>query len=466
MLEALIAFALRAEAEPQRTAIVDAGGRVSYGELLFSVKGMAAWAADLPQIVGILAPKTRQSLVWHLALAWAGRTVVPLPEFFSPSQLAHLIDDAGLSVVVTPAEMVERVLSLGVAAVSPQYATSLLALPVGGARWIIYTSGTSGRPKGVMLGESQMDASIKALAAAVEASPEDRMLSVLPFALLLELVAGMALPLAAGASIALCPDPRRMAEAAETFNATATVLVPEMLAGWVAGLEGQGLSGPSGMRFVAVGGAPVPPRLAERAWALGLPVHEGYGLSECCSVVAVNRPGQRQAGTVGQPLPGVSVTIEDGEIVVGGPTVMAGYLGGAVTGHQCRTGDVGRFDPQGRLIVDGRKDDMIVTAKGRNIHPEWIESMLLADLRIGRCAVLNGGDHPRAVLVPSDPQLQGADDAAIQSLVLDLTAAAPDYARPRRNLVLPDTLLRQHDLITGNGRLRRRAITAYLESLQ
>src|SRR5471032_2120924 len=112
----------------------------------------------------------------------------------------------------------------------------------------------------------------------VDATAEDRMLSVLPYALLLEQVAGIAVPLSVGASIALCPDPQSLPVAAESFSPTATVLVPEMLAGWVKWLERSGRRSPASLRFVAIGGAPVPPRLAERAWALGLPVHEGYGL--------------------------------------------------------------------------------------------------------------------------------------------------------------------------------------------
>ena len=463
MRKVLNAIASRAQAEPQRPALFDGSGPMTYGELWAAVRRTAAWAQSLPATIGLLAPKDRHAVVWHLALAWAGRTVVPLPDFFAPAQLAHMAEDADIAAVVTTPAFAELAQSLGRPVLLPAAGEPDPGEPVGGARWIIYTSGTTGRPKGVVIGEAQLDSSVTALALAAAAGPADRMLSVLPFAMLLEQVAGIALPLAVGASVVLCPDPRDLAQAAERFAPTATILVPELLSAWVAGLEQAGRRAPATLRFVAVGGAPVPPALAERAWAVGLPVYEGYGLSECCSVVALNRPGERCAGTVGRPLPGVEVAIEDGEIVVSGTTVMAGYLGGAAASGRHRTGDLGRFDAVGRLVVEGRRDEVIVTTTGRNIHPEWIETMILADPRIARCAVVDGGSHPRAVLVAASPDLADADAATVDALVAGLTAAAPDYARPRANRLVPEAMLHRQHWITANGRLRRRSIAAYFK---
>ena len=461
MHDVLTAFAGHARREPHRPAILDGLGCVSYGELLDSVRHTAAWASALPSTVGLLAPKNSQAIIWHLALIWAGRTIVPLPEFFSRPQLAHLIQDAGIQTIVSAPELADIAKSICPNVVTPHHAPHPLAEPVGGSRCIIYTSGTTGHPKGVVLGERQLDASVQAMVEAVGATAQDRMLSVLPFALLLEQIAGIAVPLSVGAAIILVSSPQSLPMAAETFAPTATVLVPAMLAGWVDWLEQHGKRAPASLRFVAVGGAPVPPRQAQRAWSLGLPVYEGYGLSECGSVVAVNRPDARIAGTVGRPLPGVRVTIEQGEIVVSGPTVMEGYQGGQPTMQRWRTGDAGRLDNAGNLIVDGRLDDVIVTSTGRNIHPEWIESMLLADSRIAHCAVVQGGSHPRAVVVPSQAPTTWTDD--LDAAVAKICDEAPDYARPRNCVVMSEVELAQHSLITSNGRLRRRAISAYLE---
>ncbi len=462
MREALNAFARHAGADPGRIALIDADGALSYGALLAAVRGTAAALTGERGAVGVLAPKTRQGVIWLLALAWAGRRAVPLPEFFSAEQWAHLAADAALSAVLAPPEAA-AVAALGLPSLQPLAAGSGPEAPVGGASWVIYTSGTTGRPKGVLLGERQLDASIAALAEASGGGADDRMLSVLPFALLLELVAGLALPLSVGASVVLCAEPRQMVRTAALHRPSATVLVPDLLAAWVAALDAGQAPRPEGLRFVAVGGAAVPPRLADRAWALGLPVYEGYGLSECCSVVAVNRPGARAAGTVGLPLPGLAVSIERGEIVVRGPTVMEGYLGGTPARGCRHTGDAGYFDAEGHLVVEGRIDDVIVTSAGRNLHPEWIEAMLLEDPRLARCAVVAGGSHPRAVLVPARQDLLSA--AEVEPLVARLTAAAPDYARPRRNLLMSDADLLHRGLMTGGGRLRRRAIAAYLETL-
>ncbi|MDR3517731.1 MAG: AMP-binding protein [Azospirillaceae bacterium] len=478
MFEVLTAFMGHARHRPHHPAILDAGGCLTYSELADAIRRTAAGIDSLPDKVGLLAPEDRRGIIWYLALAWAGRTIVPLPGFFSTAQRAHIIHDAGLKTVIAAPEEADKVRMGACAIVTPGVGSALSATPSRENRCIIYTSGTTGRPKGVVLGERQLSASVTALIEAADASGDDRTLAVLPAALLLEQIAGIAVPLSVGASIMLCPDPHAIATAAATFAATTTVLVPDLLSAWVGVLERLKQRAPASLRFVAVGGAPVPPRLAERAEAVGLPIHEGYGLSECCAVVALNRPGDRAVGTVGRPISGVSVTIDRGEIVVAGATVMDGYHREPTGDASCdgtipelpmasppavwRTGDAGHIDGNGRLVVAGRIDDVITTSTGRNIHPDWIEQMILRDPRIRRCAVIDGGSHPRAVLVPGAESLSHATAAEIEALVAALCADAPDYARPRANLMISETALVQQGLITANGRLRRWAIAATL----
>jgi long-subunit acyl-CoA synthetase (AMP-forming) len=192
-----------------------------------------------------------------------------------------------------------------------------------------------------------------------------------------------------------------------------------------------------------------------------LPVYEGYGLSECCSVVTVNRPQSRRAGTVGKPLPGIKVDIDEGEIVVSGPTVMTGYLEGPELAGEWCTGDLGHFDDDGFLVVTGRKDNVVVTAAGRNVSPEWIEQAITADPRVGRCIVVGHDGELVALLVPRDAAL-GRDVAAIDELVTNAVRGLPDYAKPKRHLVLSEQEFKQHDLMTANARPRRREIAAYV----
>ena len=159
---------------------------------------------------------------------------------------------------------------------------------------------------------------------------------MLPLPLLLETICSIFIPAMLGAYVHFDTvlaekigrgDAKGISGAFDLKQPTTSVVVPQLLKQWVGELQAAGNRAPSSLRFVAVGGAPVPQQVAEKAWKLGIPVHEGYGLSECCSVVAVNRPGERCSDTVGRPLSGLDVSIDDGEIVVDGPSITDGYLG-------------------------------------------------------------------------------------------------------------------------------------------
>jgi long-subunit acyl-CoA synthetase (AMP-forming) len=256
-----------------------------------------------------------------------------------------------------------------------------------------------------------------------------------------------------------------IAQAFGAYRPTTSVLVPQMLKHWVAELQALGQTAPSSLRFVAVGGAPVPRQIANAAWRLGIPVHEGYGLSECCSVVAVNRPKERRPGTVGQPLSGLSVSIDDGEIVVDGPSITDGYLGQGAANKPWRTGDLGEIDRDGFLTVHGRKDSLLVTAFGRNVSPEWIETMLLADPRIALCVVTGHGEaHLTSLLIPSPAGgawFATATQAEILELLSDRCSEAPEYAVPREYVVISFEEALNNQLIS-NGRPVRKKIGKFV----
>ncbi len=458
MREVLDALAATARRDPERLAITDAQGAMTYGELAAAVGGLCETLAPTPPVVGLLMPRDRRHVAADLALAALGRTIVPLPEFFAPGQWRHIAADAGLGAVVTVPEFRDRLAALPVPLRLAEAGAPGAMPEPRESRRVIYTSGTTGAPKGVVLSEANLAASLAGLAAAADASADDVHLSALPFSLLLEQLAGVLLPLQLGARIHIAASPRSVPVEAEACRATTSVLVPELLAGWIGWLLQSRSRAPATLRFVAVGGAPVGEALARAAWNLGLPVHEGYGLSECGSVVAVNRPGARRPGTVGQPLDGVSVTVEDGEIVVRGPTVMAGYLGGPPANHVWRTGDCGRVEPDGSLVVLGRKDDVVVTANGRNVHPEWIEPMLLAEPSVRACAVIGGERGLLAAILPA-----AAKPTDWRRLVRRATAAAPEYARPGEIALLTPAEAETHALFTADGRPRRRRIAQFLK---
>lgn len=465
MREVLHAIHATASRAAHRIAITDAQGALSYGELAAAIAATAQALAVTPPVVGLLMPRDRRHAAADLALAALGRTIVPLPDFFSPGQWRHMIVDAGVAVVVTTAEYRDRLIGLDVPVLVLEHPVSAPWPEPLPSRRVIYTSGTTGAPKGVVLEESALAASLNGLERAAAAGPADVHLSVLPFALLLEQLAGVLLPLKLGARIHIAATPQAAPAEAEQVGATTSVLVPELLAGWVAWLRRTGRRAPATLRFVAVGGAPVGEALADEAWSLCLPVHEGYGLSECCSVVTVNRPGERRPGTVGRPLDGVRVDIEDGEIVVRGATLMTGYLGGRATDGVWRTGDCGRMLPDGTLLVLGRKDDVVITANGRNIHPEWIEPMLLADPGIRACAIVSGHAGLRAAVEPA-PDAAGLSPAQWLPRLQVLTQSAPPYARPAEVAVIAPAEAQAHSLFTMDGRPRRRRIAHFLEEAE
>ncbi|WP_170428403.1 AMP-binding protein [Ruegeria arenilitoris] len=441
--------ALTQHAQTQPDAIAFAGDDVSltWSQLQAEVADLAARLADAPSCVGIGLHGGCAYVVADLALTLSGRRQVPLPFFFGSEQITHVMQDAGLGAVITdrPEDFAGksglRVITSDLGSAQP----AKLPRPQAGAERVIYTSGSSGRPKGVVIANSQMMASLNALSPVIAANAHDRHLSILPLAQLLEQICGIYLPVLAGAETSFDAaathavfgaDIAPMRRAFERERPTTSLLAPALLGRWVADLQRTGASAPDSLRFVAVGGAASAPDLLFDARACGIPVHEGYGLSECCAVVAMNRPGEAIPGTVGPVLPGLDVRIIDGEITVAGSTVMQGYLNGAAAPARWFTGDMGRFE-NGRLIVDGRKDNLIVTGAGRNISPEWIEQRVNADPRIASSALVLRQDGVLILIVAA---LAPVDPAQIVGLLDGL----PDYARPQSLILVnpaePDLL--------------------------
>lgn len=489
---ALAALRTWARRKPDAIAVEGDGRSLTYAELAAAVDEAAlTLRAVRPQRCAMLLDNGPGWIAVDLATRQCGAVIVPIPGFFSATQFCHavvaagvglLLTDAGPSVALALGELAARPLGrLG--AGLPLSEIELWEIPwpddhvppriPGCARKLTFTSGTTGAPKGVCLADAALDRVAGSLLAAVEGDEADRHLALLPFATLLENLAGIDVAMLAGARIAAPPlrkvglagssslDLPMMLEALERYRPTSIVTVPQILLALTQAAR-QGFWRPSGLRHVAVGGAVLPRGAIEAAHRHGLPAFEGYGLSECGSVVTLNTAAASRAGSVGRPLPHVDIRFAaDGEILVRG-AVFEGYLGDPaaplVDGFWA-TGDLGRLDADGYLHLAGRKKNMFVTSFGRNVAPEWLECELAAEEGIAQAAVF-GEARPWniAILVPRRPDGDWA--ARMAAGVASANARLPDYARIRRWLAADEPFLPANGLLTANGRLRRRQIEA------
>ena len=434
--------------------------------------------------VGVLAIAADNSMDWpiiDIGARIAGTALVPLPLFFSPEQLQHVLRDSGATAIALDSAAAPLATRLDAQAVGTlTHDIGLWRLWRPGARRvptsiakISYTSGTTGAPKGVCLDQDTQDRVAKSLCAATESIEIDRHLCLLPLATLLENIAGVYAPILRGATIALPSLSETGLHGASNLDIVALlaclereqpqsiIVLPQMLAALVAAVEG-GARLPSTLRFIAVGGGCVARTLLERADRLGLPVYEGYGLTECASVVALNTPEARRIGSVGRPLRHAQVRIDDrGEIFVAG-AVMSGYLSDAESGHappsEIATGDLGHLDSDGYLHITGRRKNVFITSFGRNVSPEWVEAALAGTASIAQAALF-GEARPWnvAVIVP------GSRDDRNARLVHDIertNADLPGYARVHRWILADEPFTTTNGLLTANGRIRRSAVWA------
>jgi long-chain acyl-CoA synthetase len=323
---------------------------------------------------------------------------------------------------------------------------------------IIFTSGTTGRPKGVKLTHGNFTSLVAALSPLFPLGPSDRTMSVLPLHHTFEFTCGLVLPFSRGARVSYLDEltGERLAKGMRLGRTTAMVGVPALwqmlerrieqqvaakgsvastvfewgtelnrLLGRTLGVDAgkllfgpvhQGLGG--SVRYLISGGAALPKETQKFFAGLGLKLAEGYGLTEAAPVLTVAKPSVKPSyGTVGKPIPGVELKIQDpdeqgvGEIVARGPNVMQGYTDDAATAEVLdadgwlRTGDLGKLSKKGELQIVGRVKDVIVTTTGENVYPDDVERALgeidhVAELAIVGVEAPKGGERVACLAVP------------------------------------------------------------------
>lgn len=469
----------------------------SYRQLAARVSSRAQWLQM--QHCQTLAFQLDNGLEWvitDLAGLQAGVDIVPIPSFFSQQQIAHVLDDAQADLFLTDqSNALDRVSD---SPSSSQWQTQLMPLADASISvWqrqarltrltrqrrqmkLTYTSGSTGTPRGVCLAFETIDAVASSIVSAMAPLNIERHLCLLPLATLLENIAGLYAPMIRGVTVQVPSlgtigltgtslDVDKFCATVNSSQADSIIIVPQLLTALVT-LAEFGMLQTASLKMIAVGGGRVSEHLLTRANKLGLPVYEGYGLSECASVVTLNLPDANRPGSVGRALPHAELRINEGGEIEARGSNMLGYLDAdalVVDGDESvteniqqqwyATGDLGHIDVDGFVFVTGRIKNVFITSLGRNVNPEWVESSLTQHPAIAQALVTGEGrDHNLALIWTRFAQTK----EELDQLVELANAELPDYARSHAHVVM-DTGLAP-DLLTPNGRLKRQlALTQF-----
>jgi acyl-CoA synthetase (AMP-forming)/AMP-acid ligase II len=463
---------------PEHRAALDPGGRCldGLGERLTNARFaervrvasqvLAHAGVGSEDVVAAMMPNHPDFVTLMFATWRLGAVLSPLNPALTAREARYQLTDSRASIVVAEATCRDRVAGACDVELSPGQlrdaygAKEPAGQPAGGGRaqdiaLLIYTSGTTARPKGVILTHANLRGMARIWVEWLDASDRDRCLLVLPLFHVNAILVSVVAPMLAGASIVIGPkfDAESFWDLVRGERPTYFSAVPTILATLLA-LPGH--EPPPSLRFVANGGAPSSAELLlafERRFSTA--VIEGYGLSECTLACTINPLDERRKlGTVGVPLPGLEVAVvdavgervpagTDGEVIIKGPTVMRGYLGrpaetaAALRDGWLHTGDVGRFDEDGYLTLVDRIKDLVIWG-GENISPREVEHVLAEHDAVLHASVV-GRTHERygeepVAFVALKPG-RAADEAELLAHCADRLAR---FKVPRKIWILPE----------------------------
>jgi long-chain acyl-CoA synthetase len=441
LLEPLFANAAK---QPQELAIIDDRGRYTYQQIAAMSAGLGMYLAAQTRKphVGLLLPASAGFVASFYGTLLAGKSVVPINYLLGDREIAHVVADSGVDTVVTMPLLASRLKDLRLNVIDltalPQTPPAAIVpkLPSRHAddmAVLMYTSGTSGLPKGVILTYQNIQSDVDSAIEHAALKHQHRFLGVIPLFHTFGMTAMMLAPLQLGAMVVYLArfSPVGTLKAVKEHNISLMFGVPSMYAA-IAHLKNASADDFKSIYAAISGAEPLPKSLYEGfLQRFNVPILEGYGLTETSPVVTLNVPHDRQAGSVGHPVPGAIIRITDdngnevprgqiGEIWLKGPMVMKGYYNlpeetaAALTPDGFfKTGDLGTIDSDGFLHVTGRKKEMIIIA-GEKAYPREIEDALLRHPAVMDAAVLGKKDPSRgevivAFVIPKEGQTVTAD---------------------------------------------------------
>ena len=561
-------FADRTAVEVQRGADLE---RVTYGALAAQANAWTAWL----QTTG-LGPGDRCAIIADNDAAWvaayfgilqAGAVAVPLDTAYTSAQVHAILDNCEPLIVFTTARYAP-VVSAALADTTATLVVRLYEWPrplrraglqSGGHESpalerptedrrdegslgasaeiapvapeapaaILYTSGTTSDPKGVVLTHANLDAERDAALRVIQVTEDDAVLGVLPLFHALAQLANLLLPLTVGARVVFLENVNSttLLRALDERSITAFACVPQFFylihqrvmteirhasllrrgvfrallrtngwlrdhTGWNPGTRWfarvhRALG--RHMRWLITGGSRLDPAIGRDLYNLGFTLLNGYGLTETCGAATVMRPADRYSTSVGHALSGIDIriaprdtsedaTVRDGEILIRGPIVMAGYFrrpeatAESIRDGWLHTGDLGYLDRQGRLYITGRKKDLIVLASGKNIYPEEIEAHYLQSPFIKELAVLGvtrpdepSAERLHAVVVPDDEALRERGIVNIREIIR-FELEGWSVRLPPHKRVLGYDIWRQPLPRTTTGKIKRHEVARQLRA--
>jgi len=469
-----------------------------------------AWAHALRDKLGVTA-KDRVAILLENDVPYlyalfgalkAGAAVVPLNTFLAAPELEYIIADSGAKVLVSSDRFASLARRFSEKIPSLKSLVTVGREDLGGDTWlseelvsgeksrdpeqtarrddlamIVYTSGTTGHPKGAMLTHGNLLSNAAASAMAVRIGKRDRVLLMLPMFHSFTLTACIIMPIAAGAGIVVVDKLRSIGgiiKSLLTKRVTMLIGIPQIydviaetgLPLWVRMLLK--------LRLCVSGSAPLPEKTLSRfEKIMRVPLLEGYGLSEASPVVSINPiDGARKPGSVGKSLQGVSVRIVSekgrelppggvGEIAVRGPNVMKGYLNlpsetkETIRNGWLMTGDIGKMDGEGYIYILDRKKDMILF-HGMNVYPREIEEALYGHPSVAEAAVVGKADKRRGEIPVAFVSAREGADADAAALIRHCRARLAAYKIPHR-IIFRDKLPR-----TATGKISKRELKKQL----